>query len=435
MSGTLTPAEFTPIEQSMPFQFQFQTPSLVPKRSDSISSYQSDYNNNENGNFNSNCTSDRPMLSKCSSISSISSSVYNQSGDSSPVSLKNYEFTAQFDEALMNLYYSYANRPNITPFNINFPPSGITSKISKEMLQQMYLDKSIQLEKNSRKNDDLLTESSQALCLSLIRKRLLDLCNSGADQTNGFSISRSNSVSSMGPHNLFGPPQTHQQQQQQPPQLAHRPSWLHQNPMFSATRLSSTDSLIDAVQLSGGTPTTPSFTSHPQHQLQQTYVNNTDVMMITPPQSASNSTQSNLSTSSVISNPYSSQLQINSSVANKQSMSKDQFTFESSNSNSNSSMLPLQSPFKEAGFQFDGTSFNANQQTSTTSALMNSSMLPTTSLKRLGSGITGTGPGRANVGGVTSSGNGSLMDLEVDPLYNVTAQRKRDSLKLKRNMK
>ncbi|KAG7813260.1 hypothetical protein KL921_000806 [Ogataea angusta] len=326
----------TPVDQGQ--SFLFQTPAVGVKRSDSVSSQY-------------------PELSKVNSFSSMTSSF--DTADNSPVNLQNYEFSPVFDDVLIGLYHSYANRPNITPFNINFPPSGIVSKISKQMYQRLISDRTLQLDKSQKTTDDLLTDSNQEICLSIIRRRLLDLCSAAAAESE--TLTRCSSVSS-----TSGPliPQP-------------RPSWLHQNPTFSATRLSSTDSLVDSVQI----------TPQQVPPLQMPYRDSqTDISMITPPQSRAG---------------Y-------SPASTKPKLSIDHFSFENT--------AKLQSPFTETQFHFGPSTQSPSNP-----------VFPKRPQKSNSLSSLFSGPG-------TPTG-AAMPELEVDPLYNVTAQRKRDSLKLKRNMK
>ncbi|KAH3666177.1 hypothetical protein OGAPHI_004366 [Ogataea philodendri] len=327
-----TTGYMTPVEQNQPFAFQ--TPAVGTKRSDSVSSGFSD-------------------LYKTNSVSSMSSMMDVM--ETSPVSLQSYDFSPTFDDLLIGLYHSYANKPNITPFNINFPPSGIVSKISKQMYNRLVSDRTLQLDRNEKTTDELLLDSNQGICLSIIRRRLLDLCSSAVADSD--SIARCNSFSSS--------TGTFMSQQ--------RPSWLHQNPTFSATRLSSTDSLVDSVQIA--------VQPHLPHRDSQN-----DVLM-TPPQSRAGYS------------PASAKPKLNINPM-------DQFSFENT--------AKLQSPFSETQFHFGSSA------QSPSNPVFPKKQSKSNSLSSLFT---------------ASNTQSTIPDLEVDPLYNVTAQRKRDSLKLKRNMK
>ncbi|GME74733.1 unnamed protein product [Ambrosiozyma monospora] len=247
-SGRMTPTGYmTPVHAMTPTSYQFQTPAYnFAGRSNSITSFQSDYS----------YSGGDAMMADCTQVSSINSSIYTPECDTTPS--YDHDFTQRFDDILISIYHGYLNKPNITPFNPSYPPSGIVSKISKQMYQKLLKDRSLQLDKNFKRNEDLMSDSKQAYCLALIRRRLLELCNMDALPSTP-SSSRSNSMNG---NTMPGTPQYNNQMSMGGP----KPSWLHQNPMYSATRLSSTDSLVDTVQFSANGPMQPQQLH--QHQLQ-----------------------------------------------------------------------------------------------------------------------------------------------------------------------
>lgn len=129
---------------------------MTRSRADSQFSVHTIYNTN-NPNY----------LQRQNSTASLDSSVYSE-GIPAP-NLANYQFNPNFDQSLLEHYNCYINQPNITPFDHNFPPSGILSKISKSFLTQY--DGPIDLRPNV--NEELLNSTSQVL--TLIRIRLLKL--------------------------------------------------------------------------------------------------------------------------------------------------------------------------------------------------------------------------------------------------------------------
>lgn len=72
-------------------------------------------------------------LQKVASASSMASSSMT---DFDSVQCCNVNFSANFDETLISSYHSYATRPDTTPFNPKFPPSGAASSVAKDVLSQ-----------------------------------------------------------------------------------------------------------------------------------------------------------------------------------------------------------------------------------------------------------------------------------------------------------
>lgn len=192
------------------------------------------------------------------SSTSITSSIFSEVP---PPQLENYSFTSNFDDELYSYYIAYSQQPNITPFDIRFPPSGILSLISKLFVENYLIESStnekIQIDTRPEINNDLLLDSNRHKLLAVIRLRLIQLCNinlvSNDDQFNfndQLPISRTNSIASaisIGDRVLpsmsgvntdfnFHPQSTTQQVQSQiQPQIVHRPSWLHMpNHLYSA---------------------------------------------------------------------------------------------------------------------------------------------------------------------------------------------------------
>ncbi|CDK25870.1 unnamed protein product [Kuraishia capsulata CBS 1993] len=313
--GTKSPASgfVTPIDQMHP-----STPSL---RSGSVYSCNSDDDMEM-------VTPTSTAVSKCNSFGSVASFASSMSLQDIHI---NYD--RQFDELILQTYQSYSTRPDITPFNPRFPPSGIAHKVSKEVYH--YLTKhGIRIDAQQ----DSLPPQNQTLMI--IRKRLFELCHDDS------GLTRQNSATG-----VSSAPQQRLSQTSQPSgSTAHKPSWLHYNPTFSLTRGSSTDSLVESVpqniQARSSAMPLPrkqsfsQFAQFPQYAQDYQY---------TPPSSTD---------------------------------ADDEFTFERKQA--------LQSPFQESQFNFKHHPAH----------------------RRL-----------------------DVSDIEVDPLYNATSQRKRDSLKLKRNMK
>lgn len=125
-------------------------------RADSQFSVHTIYNNSQN------------YLQRQNSTTSLDSSVYSE-GNPSP-NLSNYQFHPNFDQCLLDHYNGYISQPNITPFDHNFPPSGILSKISKSFLTQY----DGQIDSRANVNEEIMNSSNPQI-LSIIRMRLLNL--------------------------------------------------------------------------------------------------------------------------------------------------------------------------------------------------------------------------------------------------------------------
>ncbi|GME81104.1 unnamed protein product [Ambrosiozyma monospora] len=101
------------------------------------------------------------------------------------------------------------------------------------------------------------------------------------------------------------------------------------------------------------------------------------------------------------------------------------FSFESG-------LKPLESPFHENQFQF-APSMPTPSTSQSTLLSGNSGKSSHGMYKHITSSMNSLNGTAAPVtGGLLP---GAAVEFEVDPLYNKTSQRKRDSLKLKRNMK
>ncbi|VEU23697.1 DEKNAAC104919 [Brettanomyces naardenensis] len=376
--------------------YQFQRPSFPgarnESRSNSVSSASSDVPMNDQH---------MPSLYPCNSASSLASSI---GGAPSPVNLTRYEFSPRFDESLLQMFHSYANQPSITPFNLNFPPSGVCSKISKQMYRVLLDDRSLTIDKSRKKHDELMLDSNRAKCLGVIRRRLLELCNGNADQTIPI-MSRNSSALSL---SFSQPPQPVAASSAQ--LGSRRPSWLHQNLSFSAARISSTDSLVDSVQMDNAQQQQQQQQQqqHQQWPPAQTPYYPQDIM--TPPPSSYQKVNGSpvLEPSShlnhgygltVFTNPPSAPA-LGSRPGSASESPTDRFTFENTR--------PLQSPFHD--------------------------LAPPLPLCRKPAARSGSlGSANSPLKNVSS-----LTEMEIEnsnPLFNATSQRKRDSLKLKRNMK
>lgn len=209
------------------------------------------------------------------STTSLSSSVFSEMP---PPQMDTYSFTPVFDDELYSYYLSYAQQPNITPFDTRFPPSGILSLISKLFLEHCILANKVQIDSRPDVNAELVADSNRHKCLAIIRLRLIHICNANLnaaeDQymyTDQLPISRTNSIASaisLGDRVIpgisaapgGGPATGEVFPQQIPLPMAHRPSWLHMPNLYSTSSrgdsntanhmLSSTDSLVDRVPAS-----------------------------------------------------------------------------------------------------------------------------------------------------------------------------------------
>lgn len=128
---------------------------MTRSRADSQFSVHTAYNNN------------LTPLQRQNSTISVDSSVYSEGNP--PPNLGSYQFASAFDQRLLDFYNAYINQPSVTPFDHNFPPSGILSIISKSFLSQY----EGQIDVRSSVNEDL--RNSPALALTVIRMRLLNL--------------------------------------------------------------------------------------------------------------------------------------------------------------------------------------------------------------------------------------------------------------------
>ncbi|KAG0677382.1 hypothetical protein C6P40_000835 [Pichia californica] len=233
-----------------------------------------DQNNNQQNNLQHNFNRNRQ-----NSTASLSSSVFSEMP---PPQLENYDFTTQFDDELYSYYIAYSQQPNITPFDIRYPPSGILSLISKLFLENNILDgEKIQIDSRLDINNDILLDSNRHKVLAIIRLRLIQLSNKNLNSNDDtfmfndqFPISRTNSIASaisLGDRVLPQSNSNYMQsnndlnsQPQIPAPMVHRPSWLHMPTLYankdnSSVIPSSTDSLIDRVPLNISTNNNNSF--------------------------------------------------------------------------------------------------------------------------------------------------------------------------------
>lgn len=302
----------TPItsHQNLPSQFSYRN------RADSLISLDTTYTVRTNVEQTQFPNGINPQLNfqrnRQNSDVSLASSVFSEM---QKPQMDNYQFTNVFDDELYAYYIAYSQQPNITPFDIRFPPSGILSLISKLFLENCILNTEytpIQIDLRNDINNEILLDSNRHSCLTIIRLRLIDLCNANLrnhhdDQfmyNDQLPISRTNSIVSavsfndkvvqnIGGGNIGN----NDQWPTQSSQGGHRPSWLH-FPLYSTKSrenssvnnfnqnmmLSSTDSLIDRTQLQSSdfnedfaltfTPTMPASRNQAQ--------------TLTPPQSSSN---------------------------------------------------------------------------------------------------------------------------------------------------
>lgn len=398
----ITPSGYcTPVNTNFPSILQLERPSFPGiSRSSSLCSSTSDLGHDLNKSSGSDPTQHMSPIYQCNSVGSMASSI-GGGQTAGPVNMSSYDFTPAFDEALMELYHAYANAPSVTPFNMNFPPSGVCSKISKQVYIALLHNRDLKIDVSAQKSDDLMLEANRITCLAVIRRRLLELSNSNADQTIQIASRNDSSVSLTTPTTPFQP-------------LIHRPSWLHQNLAFNAARISSTDSLVDSVQLPADaatnqqqisassssqqsrshslSPFAPPYTRKQLHSPHE---------MMTPP-SSSRKLSSGSPLAPLFPNACSNsspRLNGHSSTSKggpEQEFQSDVFTFET--------YKPLQSPFKQ--------NFSPNKVRARRSGSRSSLSSPLATM---------------------SSVNESDM-ASSDSLFNITAQRKRDSLNMKRNM-
>ncbi|TID29876.1 hypothetical protein CANINC_001514 [Pichia inconspicua] len=250
--------------ETPPSNFPLQTPNLAPahnpfaanrNRNDSLISVDTVYMPDE---FQTNNFTRQRNNSDLSIASSVFSEVQRPQLDA-------YNFSSTFDDQLFSYYISYSQQPNITPFDIRFPPSGILSRISKLFLENCILPTNMQIDISSPEiNAELLNPQNRHNLLAIIRLRLIHMCNiklnanyNDLPENSGYNdllpMSRSNSVVSGMSFNDKVTPNleyfTQQQQQQQQQQsLQSKNSWLNINPniysnRFNRSNLNSTDSL------------------------------------------------------------------------------------------------------------------------------------------------------------------------------------------------
>lgn len=320
MEMAITP---TTSHQNLPSQFSYRN------RADSLISIDTTYTVRTNVEQTQFPNGVNPQLNfqrnRQNSDVSLASSVFSEMPKPQ---MDNYQFTKTFDDELYSYYIAYSQQPNITPFDIRFPPSGILSLISKLFLENCILNNDytpIQIDLRNDINNEILLDSNRHSCLTIIRLRLIHLCNINLrnnhdDQfmySDQLPISRTNScisavsindrvaqniacgnISNSDQWNVLSS-QSQPQPQTQPQQMARRPSWLHFPISSTKSRdnsllnninhnmmLSSTDSLIDRTQLQTGDfneDSTLAFTTPvaaPKSQCQS--------QTLTPPQSSSN---------------------------------------------------------------------------------------------------------------------------------------------------
>jgi hypothetical protein len=283
----------TSYSQSVPFPTSSNPPKPLPShpqflsarnRTDSLMSTDTTYtvrtNVEQTQFFNENNPHLNFQRNRQNSNISLSSSVFSELPRPQ---MENYQFTVKFDDKLYSYYISYAQQPNITPFDIRFPPSGILSLISKLFLENCILNSDnnkIQIDSRHDINNDLLMESNRHSCLAVIRLRLIHLCNTNLNNNDDhfmfndqLPISRTNSIASVVSFNDRVIPgignnnnnntttsnnNNNNNNEFASQAMIQRPSWLHMPNFYSNkskenstfnSMLSSTDSLLDRVQL------------------------------------------------------------------------------------------------------------------------------------------------------------------------------------------
>lgn len=202
---------------------------------------------------------------RSNSNASIASSIFSEA---QRPQIDNYNFSNQFDDQLFTYYIAYSQQPNITPFDIRFPPSGILSLISKLYLDNLVIPNNIPILNsiidpnntltNTESDSDLLLPYNRNKLLTLIRLRLIQICNVNLNTSTDFNpsyndilpISRTNSMISSFSTDRVLPnfDSQFQQQQQQQQQHQHQPppqsvplkstSWLNISPALYSTRVS-----------------------------------------------------------------------------------------------------------------------------------------------------------------------------------------------------
>ena len=196
------------------------------------------------------------------SNASMSSSVFSELPRPA---MDNYAFNPSFDDELFSYYMSYAQQPNITPFDTRFPPSGILSLISKLFLENCILNNGqIAIDTRPEVNGDLIADGNRDVCLTVIRLRLISLCNSRLAQNDDMffyndqilPISRTNSIISTMSFNDKVMPNWNSNMTNTTNATnatnAMNNGWSHGMPQLMQLKsqqmfLSSTDSLIDQV--------------------------------------------------------------------------------------------------------------------------------------------------------------------------------------------
>lgn len=195
----------------------------------------------------------QPALTRTSSIAS------SVAGDSF---IPNINFTKTFDTLIMSTYQSYVNKPDITPFDPRYPPSGIASRVSRDVLKISINDR-VAIDYNLKKTEELWMNVNLSYTLTLIRRRLFELCGPNPSQ---HSSSIDDTPIEMTPFlsrqsSAIGQPELGRQNSTSSQSFiisngtnqllsqGHKPSWLHLNNSFMTHRLSSTDSLVENVNL------------------------------------------------------------------------------------------------------------------------------------------------------------------------------------------
>lgn len=127
-----------------------------------------------------------PRYGRTASVSSIASSVSNMSTQdfSYQQFASHYRLTDVFEKLLYEIYQSYHTNPQITPFQVNNPPSGVLNRVSKDALH------------TAQENGMEIGIEVNNYTLSIIRQKLIQLCRVSSQGSTG--LVRNNSVSSVG---------------------------------------------------------------------------------------------------------------------------------------------------------------------------------------------------------------------------------------------
>lgn len=140
---------------------------------------------------------EHPRYGRTASVSSIASSMSNfpmgqQQDFSYQQFASHYKLSDVFERHLYDVYQRYHANPEITPFQINNPPSGVLNRVSKDALitaEEQGMEIGIEINNYS---------------LAIIRQKLIQLCRSSSicsSSSSGTNIimsqSRNNSVSSV----------------------------------------------------------------------------------------------------------------------------------------------------------------------------------------------------------------------------------------------